>query len=143
MAKTANLSKAKETKNDEFYTPRADIQKEVNAYLEFNPDTFRGKSVLLPCDDPEWSAFTKFFAQNFETFGLRRLVSTSYAFDSKNTGRDASTKRPKSGRAVGASLVSPDAVDYGPSPPDGERPRHGGCNAMPGADGGERVPEPS
>lgn len=83
MAKTANLAKAKEAKNDEFYTQWADIQKEVNAYLEFDPDTFRGKSVLLPCDDPEWSAFTKFFAQNFEAFGLKRLVSTSYAFDSK------------------------------------------------------------
>jgi len=86
MAKTANLAKAKETKNDEFYTQWGDIQKEVNAYLEFDPDTFRGKSVLLPCDDPEWSAFTKFFAQNFEAFGLKRLVSTSYAFASKRFG---------------------------------------------------------
>lgn len=82
MAK-AHLTRAQNAKNDEFYTQWADIQKEVNAYLEFDPDTFRGKSVLLPCDDPEWSAFTKFFAQNFETFGLKRLVSTSYAFDSK------------------------------------------------------------
>jgi hypothetical protein len=82
MAKT-HLARAQNAKNDEFYTQWADIQKEVNAYLEFDPDTFRGKSVLLPCDDPEWSAFTKFFAQNFEAFGLRRLVSTSYAFDSK------------------------------------------------------------
>ena len=40
MAKTANLAKAKETKNDEFCTQYADIQKEVNAYLEFAPDTF-------------------------------------------------------------------------------------------------------
>ena len=103
MAK-ANLESAQNAKNDEFYTQWADIQKEVNAYLEFDPDTFRDKSVLLPCDDPEWSAFTKFFAQNFETFGLRRLVSTSYAFDSKKSGRDASTKRPKGGRTVGASL---------------------------------------
>ena len=93
MAKTANLAKAKETKNDEFYTQWADIQKEVNAYLEFNPGTFRDKSVLLPCDDPEWSAFTKFFAQNFETFGLKRLVSTSYAFASKRLG--ISTQRRK------------------------------------------------
>ena len=34
--------------------------------LEYNPDVFRGKTVLLPCDDPEWSNFTRFFAQNFE-----------------------------------------------------------------------------
>ena len=61
-----NLSKAKIAKNDEFYTQYADIQKEINAYLEYNPDVFRGKTILLPCDDPEWSNFTKFFAQNFE-----------------------------------------------------------------------------
>lgn len=78
-----NLSKAKEAKNDEFYTQYHDIEKEVSAYLEYNPDVFRGKTVLLPCDDPEWSNFTKYFAQNFETFGLKKLISTSYAPESK------------------------------------------------------------
>ena len=62
MANNTNLGAAKVAKNDEFYTQYADIQKEVNAYLEYNPDTFRDKTVLLPCDDPEWSNFTKFFA---------------------------------------------------------------------------------
>ncbi len=79
-----NLSAAKSAKNDEFYTQYADIQKEVNAYLEYDPDVFRGKTILLPCDDPEWSNFTKFFAQNFERFGLKKLISTSYAIESKN-----------------------------------------------------------
>ena len=78
-----NLSKAKEAKNDEFYTQYHDIEKEISAYLEYNPDVFRGKTVLLPCDDPEWSNFTKYFAQNFENFGLKRLISTSYAPESK------------------------------------------------------------
>ncbi len=78
-----NLSKAKEAKNDEFYTQYHDIEKEVSAYLEYNPDVFRGKTVLLPCDDPEWSNFTKYFAQNFENFGLKKLISTSYAPESK------------------------------------------------------------
>lgn len=78
-----NLAQAKSAKNDEFYTQYHDIEKEVNAYLEFDPDTFRDKVVLLPCDDPEWSNFTKYFAQNFERLGLKRLVSTSYAPDSK------------------------------------------------------------
>ncbi|MBQ7251434.1 MAG: adenine-specific methyltransferase EcoRI family protein [Kiritimatiellae bacterium] len=77
------LGAAKSAKNDEFYTQYGDISKEVNAYLEFDPDTFRGKSVLLPCDDPEWSKFTRFFAENFERLGLKRLVSTSYAAESK------------------------------------------------------------
>ncbi len=88
MAKNENLSSAKNAKNDEFYTQYADIQKEVNAYLEYNPDVFRGKTILLPCDDPEWSNFTKFFAQNFENFGLKKLISTSYAIESKNYKSD-------------------------------------------------------
>ena len=83
MSSNSNLGAAKAAKNDEFYTQYADIQKEVNAYLEYNPDTFRGKTVLLPCDDPEWSNFTRFFAQNFERLGLKRLISTSYAVESK------------------------------------------------------------
>ena len=77
------LARAREARNDEFYTQYHDIEKEINAYLEYNPDVFRGKTILLPCDDPEWSNFTKYFAQNFETFGLKKLISTSYAPDSK------------------------------------------------------------
>ena len=80
----SNLTNAKNAKNDEFYTQYHDIEKEINAYLEYNPDVFRDKTVLLPCDDPEWSNFTKFFAQNFQRFGLKKLISTSFAADSKN-----------------------------------------------------------
>ena len=83
MSKNKTLSAAKSAKNDEFYTQYNDIQKEVNAYLEYNPDTFWGKTVLLPCDDPEWSKFTRFFAENFERLGLKKLISTSYAAASK------------------------------------------------------------
>jgi len=78
-----NLSNAKNAKNDEFYTQYHDIEKEISAYLDYTPDVFRGKTVLLPCDDPEWSNFTKYFAQNFERLGLKKLISTSYAVDSK------------------------------------------------------------
>jgi hypothetical protein len=77
------LGEAKSAKNDEFYTQYADIEKEMNAYLEFNPDVFRNKTVLLPCDDPEWSNFTKYFAQRFQDLGLKKLISTSYAPNSK------------------------------------------------------------
>jgi len=79
MAGNTNLSAAKDAKNDEFYTQYSDIESEMNAYVEFNPDVFRGKTILLPCDDPEWSNFTKYFAANFERFGLKKLISTSYA----------------------------------------------------------------
>ena len=82
MANT-DLTNAKKAKNDEFYTQYEDIQKEINAYLEYDPDVFRGKTVLLPCDDPEWSNFTRFFAQNFEALGLKKLISTSFAADRK------------------------------------------------------------
>ncbi len=88
MPKNSNLGQAKTAKNDEFYTQYVDIQKEVNAYIDYNPDVFRGKTVLLPCDDPEWSNFTKFFAQNFERFGLKKLISTSYAVESKHYAKD-------------------------------------------------------
>lgn len=79
MAGNTSLSAARDAKNDEFYTQYSDIEAEMNAYVEFNPDVFRGKTVLLPCDDPEWSNFTKYFAANFERFGLKKLISTSYA----------------------------------------------------------------
>lgn len=80
----SNLTSAKNAKNDEFYTQYHDIEKEINAYLEFDPNVFKDKTILMPCDDPEWSNFTKFFAQNFERFGLKKLISTSYAPESKN-----------------------------------------------------------
>ncbi len=79
-----NLSKAKNAKNDEFYTQYHDIEKEINAYLEFDENVFKDKTILLPCDDPEWSNFTKFFAQNFEKLKLKKLISTSYSPESKN-----------------------------------------------------------
>jgi hypothetical protein len=78
-----NLGDARKAKDDEFYTQFHDIEKEINAYLEYNPDVFRGKTVFLPCDDPEWSNFTKFFAQKFQDLGLKKLISTSYAPNSK------------------------------------------------------------
>lgn len=79
----SNLTNTRNAKNDEFYTQFHDIEKEIAAYLEYNPSFFHNKTVLMPCDDPEWSNFTKFFAQNFERFGLKKIISTSYAVESK------------------------------------------------------------
>ncbi len=83
----SNLREAKAAKNDEFYTQFHDIEVEINAYLEYDPDVFRGRTVLLPCDDPEWSNFTRYFAAKFDELGLRKLVSTSYAPESKKYGK--------------------------------------------------------
>jgi hypothetical protein len=72
------LGAAKAAKQDEFYTQYVDIQKEVEAYLEFDPNTFRGKVVYCNCDDPFESNFFKYFAANFNKLGLKKLVTTSY-----------------------------------------------------------------
>jgi len=72
------LGAAKAAKQDEFYTQYVDIQKEVEAYLEFDPDTFRGKVVYCNCDDPYESNFFKYFAASFNKLGLKKLIATSY-----------------------------------------------------------------
>ena len=73
-----NLSSAKKAKNDEFYTQYSDIQKEIEAYLEYDPDVFSGKVVYCNCDDPFESNFFRYFALNFNRLGLKRLITTSY-----------------------------------------------------------------
>lgn len=79
MAGNKNLGAAKAAKNDEFYTQWRDIENEKLAYLDYDPNVFRDKVVLLPCDDPAASNFTKYFALNFESLGIKKLISTSYA----------------------------------------------------------------
>lgn len=74
MAKNNNLHKAKDAKNDEFYTQLTDVSKELMHYKQH----FKGKVVLCNCDDPTWSAFWKYFHLNFEELGLKKLISTHY-----------------------------------------------------------------
>ncbi|RJQ30175.1 DNA methyltransferase [Candidatus Parcubacteria bacterium] len=73
-----NLTSAKRAKNDEFYTQYGDIQKEIEAYLEYDPDVFRGKVVYCNCDDPFESNFFRYFVLNFNKLGLKQLITTSY-----------------------------------------------------------------
>ena len=80
----ANLHTAKVADKNEFYTQYEDIEKEMNAYFEYNKNVFRDKTVLCPCDDPEWSNFTKYFVASFNKLGLKKLISTSYAKVSGN-----------------------------------------------------------
>ena len=72
------LHKAKKSKSDEFYTQYCDIQKEVEAYLEYNADVFKDKVVYCNCDDPYESNFFRYFVLNFERIGLKQLITTSY-----------------------------------------------------------------
>ena len=74
----SNLTNAKRVKNDEFYTQYGDIQKEIEAYLEYNPDVFRGKVVYCNCDDPFESNFFRYFVLKFNKLGLKQLITTSY-----------------------------------------------------------------
>ncbi|MFA6919322.1 MAG: adenine-specific methyltransferase EcoRI family protein [Patescibacteria group bacterium] len=73
-----NLTNAKRAKNDEFYTQYGDIQKEIEAYLEYNSDVFRGRVVYCNCDDPFESNFFRYFVLNFNKLGLKQLITTSY-----------------------------------------------------------------
>ena len=77
---TQNLTNAKKAKNDEFYTQYHYIEKEVATYIEYNPNIFRGKTILSPCDDPEWSNFTKFFSQALSTFKVPCTFVEKYSF---------------------------------------------------------------
>lgn len=75
MSANANLHKARDAKNDEFYTRLIDVEKELSHYKEH----FKDKVVYCNCDDPTWSAFWKYFHLNFKALGLKKLISTHYA----------------------------------------------------------------
>ena len=74
MAKNDNLHKAKDAKNDEFYTRIEDVTEELRHYKKH----FAGKVVFCNCDDPTWSAFWRYFHLNFAELGLKKLISTHY-----------------------------------------------------------------
>ena len=82
----ASLHAARRAKNDEFYTPYIHVADQVKAILEARPDVFVGRTVLLPCDDPEWSQFTRFFLDHFESLKLKRLIFTSYTMPRHDSG---------------------------------------------------------
>ena len=73
-----HLAVAKTAKRDEFYTQYMDIKREIDLYYEFNTNVFRGKVVYMPCDDPMKSNFNRYFIDNFERFGLKRIVCSCY-----------------------------------------------------------------
>lgn len=74
MAKNVNLHRAKREKNDEFYTQYSDIEKE----MEFYKDKFKNKVIYCNCDDPRKSNFFKYFVDNFERLGLKKVIATGY-----------------------------------------------------------------
>lgn len=79
-SKNSSLAKARDAKQDEFYTQLTDIEKELKHYKRH----FKGKVVYCNCDDPRVSGFFIYFSLNFEKLGLKRLIATCY----KNDKRD-------------------------------------------------------
>lgn len=74
MAGNKSLAKAKDQKNDEFYTQLSDIEKELRYYKS----EFRNKVIFCNCDDPEYSNFWKYFELNFDELGLQKLIATHF-----------------------------------------------------------------
>lgn len=74
MGDKVALTAAKSAKKDEFYTQRVDIENELKYYKIH----FKDKVVLCNCDDPRESEFFKYFVENFEKLGLKRLIATCY-----------------------------------------------------------------
>ena len=113
------LHRAKKEKNDEFYTQFTDIERELSHYK----DHFKGKTVLCNCDDPRVSNFFKYFALNFEYFGLKRIITTCYKNNcpdlfSQNTAEQAVYLIYDGNN--GASMPDLDKVDVKPLKGDGD-----------------------
>lgn len=86
MSKGRNLREAQRNKNDEYYTLYKDIEDGIGRFIDFNSDVFKDKVIYLPCDDYDWSNFTKYFVDNFDRFGIKKLISTCYTPPSEEFG---------------------------------------------------------
>ena len=105
MSKNANLSKAKNAKNDEFYTRLEDIEKELNSY---DPKVFKDKVIFCNCDDPTSSNFWNFFHMNFNRLGLEKLISTHYNMDgSPSYKMEYASKDPKDDVVLDKGIKKP------------------------------------
>lgn len=93
MAGNSNLHDSARNKQDEFYTQLSLIESELKYYK----DHFKGKVVFCNCDDPFESNFFKFFAMNFNSLGLKKLITTCYA-SSPFTGKELDYYVEKSGQ---------------------------------------------
>ena len=97
MSSNSPLHLARRQERDEFYTQRVDIENELYHYR----DHFRGKVVYCNCDDPRVSEFTRYFREQFEFLGLRKLIVTCY----KNQNLDMFSRHDDE-RAIGLMVTS-------------------------------------
>jgi hypothetical protein len=98
------LHAANKAKNDEFYTQLSDIENELWHYRDF----FRGKTILCNCDDPEWSNFWKYFAMNFDFFGIKKLIATHYEKGKQSYKLELCNDENKDGKIDGKDLIKTD-----------------------------------
>ena len=87
MTRQEELKIAKKLKADEFYTQYEDIKKEIYPYFENDNDIFKNKVIFCPCDDYEKSNFTKFFMDNYNTFGIKKIICTSFEGVNSSKGK--------------------------------------------------------
>lgn len=120
--KNAGMHAARKAKNDEFYTQLSDIEKELKNYR----DHFRGKTIFLNCDDPEWSNFWVYFRNNFNFLGIQRVIATHYTGATEGgapsyalelvrgpNGEDVDVESPIRTELTGdGDFRSPEAVEY-------------------------------
>lgn len=102
MAGNSNLHNSRTDKADEFYTQLSLIESELKHYKKH----LKNKVVLCNCDDPFESNFFKYFAMNFNSLELKKLIATCYAtspiiythlgFDGEDiaVGKEESKKKP-------------------------------------------------
>lgn len=120
--KNAGMHAARKAKSDEFYTQLSDIERELKNYR----DHFRGKTIFLNCDDPEWSNFWVYFRNNFNFLGIQRVIATHYTGATEGgapsyalelvrgpNGEDVDVESPIRTELTGdGDFRSPEAVEY-------------------------------
>lgn len=112
MATNKDLNKAAQNKKDEFYTQLTDIEKEMRYYKDY----FKGKAAFCNCDDPYESNFFKYFAMNFNSLGLKKLIATCYA-TSPVSGTELEYYEGKNGQlSFFPEIESPKTNDSGRHP---------------------------
>lgn len=68
------LHRSRKAKNDEFYTLYEDVEKECKHYKQH----YKDKVIFCNCDDYRVSNFYKYFKDNFNEFGLKKLYAVGY-----------------------------------------------------------------
>lgn len=97
-SRSGSRNAAKTAKNAEFYALLHTLEEELGLYLDLDPDLLRGKTILLPADDPESSNFTKYFVLNQHILGWDRLVSTSFNAEGRGKVLDVRADRMSEAR---------------------------------------------